>query len=399
MKGFRKLGEALFGSGIAERFRLGALTGKSSGDFTISGNVFVSGAGVSGVAVALGTLSANTDANGDYSLSVPGGTSGSLTFTKVGYTFLPITIVAVSGNLANQNPTVTSITPTLGSNLLVDPGIENWTDPTHPTNWTVSLSGGSTVTQDTTHQESGASCAALNVDGSGSSVSIAQTVATTIGAWYQYIARLASVIANTPTATVRAAHFAATASSPATSLTPAYKDVPITGRELNISETVSVVRGSATSKSFVSDNNRFQQISLPSCIATKKVSASSAVIVAQRLSVIGGTQQGFIICANSLSAPTSFIHVYVDKAKIFVDKCVGGTWSAVGNVTQVWTNNDELKFTFDGISTGALYYNGAPVGGPYTISDAQILGNTLHADFSTWGGNSFNNELSVVANP
>ncbi|MDR3574310.1 MAG: carboxypeptidase regulatory-like domain-containing protein [Anaerolineaceae bacterium] len=80
--------------------------------FTVSGKVSTSGGTLAGVTLALGSLTAITNASGNYTISnVPAGTSGLLTPSLTGYTFNPVNIsLNVTANRAGQNFTATQLT-------------------------------------------------------------------------------------------------------------------------------------------------------------------------------------------------------------------------------------------------------------------------------------------------
>jgi hypothetical protein len=76
--------------------------------YTISGIVYDADGttAVAGATIALGALTATSAADGTYTISsIPGGTSGSMTCTKAGYSWTAITVAAMTGNLTAQNYT------------------------------------------------------------------------------------------------------------------------------------------------------------------------------------------------------------------------------------------------------------------------------------------------------
>jgi hypothetical protein len=84
----------------------GLLGGGGTVSYTISGTVYDADGStpVEGATVALGALSAESAANGTYTInSIPPGTSGSMTCTKAGYSWTAITVSAMSGNLTGQD--------------------------------------------------------------------------------------------------------------------------------------------------------------------------------------------------------------------------------------------------------------------------------------------------------
>ena len=80
--------------------------------FTVSGKVSTSGGALAGVTLTLGTLTAITNASGNYTISnVPSATTGDLTPSKTGYTFNPVSIsLNVTANRTGQNFIATQLT-------------------------------------------------------------------------------------------------------------------------------------------------------------------------------------------------------------------------------------------------------------------------------------------------
>ena len=93
--------DALFGAAPAP-------TPPPAATYTITGTVTPA---LTGVSIALGTLSTVTNLDGMFTLSnIPAGTTGSLTPTLTGYTFNPVTIpVNVNASITGQNFTATAV--------------------------------------------------------------------------------------------------------------------------------------------------------------------------------------------------------------------------------------------------------------------------------------------------
>jgi hypothetical protein len=93
--------------------------------YTISGTVTIGTppVGLAGVTVALGTYSATTGSDGKYSIiSIPAGTSGSLTASRIGYTFKPtsMAIPSLTANLSSKNFVATQLKLTLSGKVTVN---------------------------------------------------------------------------------------------------------------------------------------------------------------------------------------------------------------------------------------------------------------------------------------
>ncbi|NNJ11527.1 hypothetical protein EKD04_014415 [Chloroflexales bacterium ZM16-3] len=91
--------------------------------YTVSGRITTNGSGLYGVTVSDGMRTATTDSNGNYTLnSVPVG-SYTLTPTRSGYSFSPVTRdVTVNGNLSGKDFTATTVTYTISGWIATSDG-------------------------------------------------------------------------------------------------------------------------------------------------------------------------------------------------------------------------------------------------------------------------------------
>jgi len=102
-----------------------------------------------------------------------------------------------------------------------------------------------------------------------------------------------------------------------------------------------------------------------------------------------GTQQGMVLNLDSVSTPLNFVVAYYSYNRVYLDKCVNGTWTNIITNFVGYVENAELRVIKDG-TTYRLYYNNALVG-TATISDASIINNTRHGLFSTDAANTLDN--------
>jgi hypothetical protein len=99
--------------------------------YTISGNAGIAGATLSWTDGTAKTTTA--DGSGVYSFTVSYNFTGTVTPTKAGYTFTPISYTNVQANQTNQNYTATGITNTISGNAGVAGVTLSWTDGTAKT--------------------------------------------------------------------------------------------------------------------------------------------------------------------------------------------------------------------------------------------------------------------------
>lgn len=77
------------------------------------------------------------------------------------------------------------VTPTEGANLLDDPGFEDWASATNLASYTESVSGTSSVNQETSSVHDGSNAGRFDVDGSNSLVYVRQTVTLILNGWFR----------------------------------------------------------------------------------------------------------------------------------------------------------------------------------------------------------------------
>ena len=96
----------------------------------------------------------------------------------------PISSLPWTGSTWSVSGGSVSNTPTQGSELLTDGGLENWTSPTNLTSWVESLEGGtSTVNQETSVINGGSNAARYDIDSGNNSAMVTQQVTHSVGDW------------------------------------------------------------------------------------------------------------------------------------------------------------------------------------------------------------------------
>ncbi|NNJ13543.1 DUF2012 domain-containing protein [Chloroflexales bacterium ZM16-3] len=144
--------------------------------YTLSGRVTTTGSvGIAGVTLTDGTRSTTTGSDGSFTLSgVPAGTY-TLTPTKSGYTFVPVTrSVTVSGNLSGQDFTGTPVDT--GTSLIIKAISPREGSGSQPTSVTISGSGFTTSPAPTAQLSGAAGSIALTNVSASSATSFTATV-------------------------------------------------------------------------------------------------------------------------------------------------------------------------------------------------------------------------------
>jgi len=275
-----------------------------------------------------------------------------------------------------------SITPIIGNNVLTDGGFENWDDSHTLTNWTKNFAGASTLNQESVDKVSGNYAARIDIDQTSMGQIYGAATGFNAGIWGLFTVKSHS----TPTGQNVIIGSSGFTSYP-TPLLDAYSAVVSVIRSTNVADKPSLKRGSNGTYSLFFDDATLQFITFPSCLKTQRRTPTGDFIIKQNLRVVPGTQIGFCVNLDSAVNPQNFVLVYVDGTNARIDTCLAGVYTSY-SVAQAWTDNDELKVVKTGISY-TMYRNGTVIGVTQTISQANINNNTLHMQFSTFGGNVF----------
>jgi hypothetical protein len=155
-----------------------------------------------------------------------------------------------------------------------------------------------------------------------------------------------------------------------------------------------VIRGTACDADV--DNFTFNEMVLSELIKTIVTDRSDVAVAVE---ITPGTlavasPMGVIACLNSESSPTSFILGYIGWRSgiygAYLDKCVNGTYTQLASANITAVANGAIKLVKSGTSV-SLYYNNIQVGTTQTVSDTEIISNTIHGMFSAYPDNLLNN--------
>lgn len=272
---------------------------------------------------------------------------------------------------------VASNTPLTGGEILTNGNMETWSSTTNAGTWSESISGASTVTQESVVVHGGSYAVALNIDASNNSAKLVKSSIMTIGDWYMYsIWRKSSVNGKT----VRG--FRDIAEEPLV-MTTTYQNFI----ECNQAATdlLTIGRLSGTSSSLYADDVSLKRITLLSTLAFVEAGTQNVTLgvkVTRGLYSVAGLLVSYKDTANMVVAVVNGWDV------CRLDKCVGGTWSTVITGAITYVAGATIRVEKDG-NNYSLYYNGTQVGSTTEITDAALVSNTKHGLFSTYSGNTF----------
>ncbi len=303
-----------------------------------------------------------------------------------------------SGNAENNGTTGTSWTgstwtvsggsvsnsPTAGSELLTDGGLENWTSATNATSWTEALGGTGTINQETTTFHGGSNAARLDIDASNTETYLSQTITNNNGDWISVEDWMRSSASGK---TGKVGFLGGTGQdgatrNPGTTYTQ-YTDV---FRANQANKGVYLGRVGAASASIYHDDVSAKALTLSSLFRTID-SGSADALVEVVPTVTAGTQGGLVLNLDSTSSPANFIIAYHDGTSVKVDEAVAGIYTNKATTTTTYSSTAVLRAVRYGTSLD-VYYNNAKVGSTLTMTANT---NTLHGLFSTYSGNTFDN--------
>jgi hypothetical protein len=136
------------------------------------------------------------------------------------------------------------------------------------------------------------------------------------------------------------------------------------------------------------DNISCKLLALSSLLSTRAY-ASADCDLSAAVTRTAGTQAGLVARLDNPANPQNFILCYLDGAgNVKVDKCVGGTYTAVITGAVTYVAGQVLRLACSGNDV-SVYYNGTQVGSTTAVADAGIVSNTRHGLFSTYAANTF----------
>ncbi|RPJ29462.1 MAG: SGNH/GDSL hydrolase family protein [Chloroflexi bacterium] len=313
------------------------------------------------------------------------------TFTRadgaVGNDWVGATYAIASGAVLN--------TPTLGAELSPDVGIENWTNPTTPTNWDLSLAGTSSINQDTTDKHGGSSSCRMDVDASSSTAGIRKTLAVggdnqwlhldfwakSVGTRYvnPFIDSIATIVANDESFKPGASwvNFKCALKSN-------------TGlRQLRIFE------GNQASESLWLDDVSIKAITGSTITLTRPQYPTADYVVEVNVTAREvGTMAGIIFALDNPANPLNYLLIADNGKYLRLYKALNGVLSKVIDASG-GLGTGVLRVAKQGTSV-RVFKSDIVVIDTQTISDAAIKDNQYAGIFSTYSANTFDSWSETV---
>lgn len=318
--------------------------------------------------------------------------------------FLGSTWTIASGKAKN--------TPTLGSELVPNPGLEGtYVSGVAPN---LTKSGSPTVAEDTATPHGGTSAQSFIAAAANNLLQFAgaDAVAGVNEQWYQHSAwairtagsSLNSCLSANQTGMLPDNVEVANASYNSASYQQFFASfLSVTTNAINMRPIIEL--GSAGGNTILVDDVSLKTVTYSSIFAMLPATQPNVIWKIQPDTIVAGdsTVFGLILRANAQTSPTSQIYVLMHRQArsatggiVWVMKRVSGTTSPVLSQTGITlAANAYLEGRLSG-NTLQVFYNGIQVGGDQTIGDAAIVSNAYHGMFSL-GSNAIK-AVSMVAN-
>jgi hypothetical protein len=276
-----------------------------------------------------------------------------------------------------------SLAPTLGSELLTDPGLEAWTSATNATSYTEIVGGTSTVNKEATIFHGGSFSARLDVDSSGTNVGISQAITAAAGTWLRVnLWAYASATGKKPEYFEGAsvANF-----DPGAAWTN--YDVSYKASAANPTPQFHRLAGSSASSSLYFDDLSIKALTLNTLFAVKAGIANPNSVGASG-TILANNICGVVYGLDSYTAPANFIlALHNGVGTVSMLKCISGTYTTLISTAVTYVAGVIPLIKYTGSNTYQLWYNGVQRGADQTITGMTGI---YHGIFSTHPGNVIN---------
>jgi hypothetical protein len=282
--------------------------------------------------------------------------------------------------------------PTLGAELLTDPGLEG--TYTSGTNVNLTKTGSPTVSQ-SADAHGGSKAQQFTATAFNNRLNY-PTAAGIARQWYQFSIWGKRTAGSTNTA--RARVFQSNA-LPANTLDMAIIDAAYTQKKMSILSTTTdslfryaaIETDSSGFSTVIVDDGSFKAITFSSLFAMRPLSSANG-FVKQKITFVDDTFIGPVARGDAETSPTNFIVTLVQRHPtyaatgllvVYLLKKVGSTYTVLisgSGITEVAGAWLELRFSGSSVS---VWYNNVQVDTTKTVSDAELLSNGYHGMFSS----------------
>lgn len=264
------------------------------------------------------------------------------------------------------------ITPTLGSELLTDPGLENWSSSTNLTSYNESVSGTSTVNQETVDVHGGSSAARLAIDASNNGASFNQVVTMASAEWLVIQGWIkTSVVGRSARMDLGAAV------GPATTLTATYTRYRQGRLSAAANPALVFGRSTAGSSNLYYDDLSAKLPTVATLFGGRPALSFPPRVVKARWTRATGAPCGAAIIADA----DNYLYAYDNGAgTMLLRKVIAGIGTQVSSASFTYGADGETALLYDPVGlTAAVQYNGASVISPSSVTNT-VLQTAMIAD-------------------
>lgn len=272
---------------------------------------------------------------------------------------------------------VATITPTLGAEILTNPGFDSNTTGWTAENCTLaSIAGGQA-----------GNCLEITRTAEASQQARA-TKTVTAGNWILITGYVKSGTSGNESAQLLlqdAAGVYTVRSQPGITSSASWAQIVGSGRVGEVSANFKFIKNSATAGTMLFDTGSMKALMLATQFASVQAGTPNCTVQV-KITRTANTQAGIVVNLDSSASPANFIIGYLDatgNAKL--DECVNGSYTNKISAAVTYGAGKILKIVKSGTSC-SLYYDGAQVGTTQTMTANT---NTRHGLFSTYASNSF----------
>lgn len=275
-------------------------------------------------------------------------------------------------------------TPTLGAEVLTDPGLEA-TYTAGLCNSLIKPAGGIVAQSADVHGGS----KAQEFTAGAASDRIVATPTTVVGIWYHvsgWAKRTAGSGGTVQLQTVAGFPITTVGTISGASYTQYFGIGKATGTNGQIRVAES---GSVNFDTIITDDWSLKALTLASLFCTVDCYASDVLVEAE-VSVVAGTQAGLVLRLDSASNPQSFLIAHHNGTNLVLETAAGLTYATPISTAATYAQWRKISVELRGNSVRA-FYNQVQIGNWQTLSDARLLGGTRFGLFSTYSGNAIRN--------
>lgn len=250
--------------------------------------------------------------------------------------------------------------PTLGAELLLNPGFETWASATDAANWSESLNGTTTINRENAVQHSGSYCARTDVDGSSSNAELVQSVTgLTVGDWFLISYWMRASVAG-KTARFYIPNLVGGGPPVLNPVPTDWTQYFVVDRTTNVKLDYYCRVNSAANASIYFDDLSAKRVTLASTFSGRTMADSNQDVSAPVTVYAPRLRGGVVARLDSLTSPANFLIASHDGITARLTQCLAGVYTELKTGTPTYVAGAPVRIWVSG-NTAKLFYNGTQV--------------------------------------